>query len=302
MTTRNHRYARPALWAAACLVLATAGCEDGADDALPDVVVRCDACHDAAALGTAVEGAGLAPRDWAASRGEGLVRVDPLFPEPGLWWATPWTKRGSHDPVALADCAGCHPTDADGIGHGIRTFRYPDSVFAGGTDCAGPCHGWVPGNATATGFAPAEGTPPSWTGSLRPGALLAAADNGHARLWRDGARPADPDRFGYGAFNPGCGGCHQVATEDHGHVPGCIDCHRFGRMRGPLHAVHVTAIADAVDAIDPELGGSGGTFCDYCHADAESPGPRARAACYNCHLSGHQPLDETGIPHFWQPE
>lgn len=302
MTTSSARPWRLPVAVTTFLALAMPGCDD-ATDAPPEVVTRCGACHDVAALGAAAaDDAGLAARDWAAAHGEGLVRVDPLFPEPGLWWATPWPRRGSHDPAALADCAGCHPMDADGIGHGIRTFRFPETVFAGGTDCAAACHAWLPDQASTTGFAPAGGVPPSWSGSPRPGALLAAADTAHSRLWREGARPSDPDRFGYGAFNPGCGGCHQVATEDHGHVPGCVDCHRFGGSRGPLHALHVAAIAGAADRIDPGLGASGGAFCDYCHADAATPGSRARATCYNCHLSGHQPVDASGIPHFWQPE
>jgi len=299
MTTCNPRLRRFACLALLGIGLATPGC-GGDAEALPEGVTRCDACHDLAELGTAVADASLAPGDWAAVHADGVVRVDPMFPEPGLWWAVPWIGRGHHDANALADCAGCHPVDAGGFGHGVRTFPALDAVFAGGTDCAGTCHAWLPATATAVGFDPAEGDAPTWTGSLRPRALLEGADNAHSRLWREGARPADPDAFGYGAFNPGCGGCHQVATEDHGHVTGCLDCHRFGGPGGRLHGLHADAIADGVDAIDPGLAASGGSRCDYCHADGDSPGPRARAACYGCHLSGHQPLDADGMPHFWR--
>jgi hypothetical protein len=35
--------------------------------------------------------------------------------------------------------------------------------------------------------------------------------------------------------------------------------------------------------------------CGYCHAPSEL----FRAACYNCHLSGHQPFNDNGLPHYW---
>jgi hypothetical protein len=289
--------------AAACPgVAGILGCESagGSGPDIHEVVTQCSACHDIQALGTPLDSTFQAPRDWMALHGEGLVRVDPLFPEPGLWWNVPWPKRGYHDEGALADCSGCHPVSDDGFGHGIRTFRFPEMVFTGGMDCASSCHEWLPAQAAVDGFEPSSGTAPRYEGSMRPGDLLAAGGNAHSDLWVDGAIPARPESFGYGSFNAGCGGCHQIATEDHGHVTTCRDCHRFGGSNGPLHILHVAAIASRADRIDPELAATGSTFCAYCHADGDEPGTRASRVCYNCHLSGHQPLDQTGRPHFWQ--
>ncbi|MBP7126894.1 hypothetical protein KBD49_11080 [Myxococcota bacterium] len=297
-----HRPSATAFLALLPWLVAVPGCGGSGvgEEPLPEVVTRCGACHDLDALGRPAEGSSAAAGDWLANRGEGLVRVDPLFPEPGSWWDTPWPKRGVHDAKALADCSGCHPVSGDGIGHGIRTFRSPGTVFAPGLDCAGACHGWLPAQAEASGFRPAAGEAPRYRGSLRPGDLLAGADNAHARLFGEGARPSRPDESGYGSFRPGCGGCHQVATEDHGHVPTCLACHRFGGPGGRLHRLHQAAIEANVAAVDPALVEEGGDPCAYCHAPEAGTTARSRRACHNCHLSGHQPLDAQGRAHFWR--
>lgn len=298
--TRSRRFA--AGTSLALLLWGVAGCGGSGEgtDSLPEVVTRCDACHDLEALGRPVAGASAAPRDWLASQGEGMVRVDPLFPEPGSWWDLSWSRRGFHDLETGRDCTGCHPVSEDGIGHGVRTFRFPDTVFRGGFDCAEACHGWLPAVAEASGFPSLSGDAPRYRGSLRPGVLLATADNAHGRIWREGARPSRLDESGYGSFRPGCGGCHQVATEDHGHVPTCLSCHRFGGPGGRLHRLHRDVIDANAAVVDPGLVEEGGDPCAYCHAPDAGLGARSRRTCYNCHLSGHQPLDAAGRAHFWQ--
>jgi hypothetical protein len=169
----------------------------------------------------------------------------------------------------------------------------------GGQACAtAQCHPWLGAATTATGFADASGKPRDWTGSLRPADLLAASTGAHHDLWLAGGRPQNPDAIGFLAFRPGCGACHTLGSDAHGQVPGCLDCHRFGGAQGPLHQAHVKAISAGQATNDPE-GAKQGLLCEYCHAAESGITPLGRAACYNCHLSGHQPLDDQGQARFW---
>lgn len=264
---------------------------------IPALIKECEACHDATALATAGAGAGKAPGAWAAMAAEGLVRVDPLFPEPGTWWGTPWPRRGVHGSAGA--CGSCHPLAADGTGHGLRLYPSPQKAFAGATDCAPACHGWVDTGSEVAGF-PGAADVPTVTGSLRPGALLAGGTNAHSQLWRLGARPAQQADFRISAFGPGCGGCHNLMAEDHGAALGCLDCHDFRSDSSATHTAHVAAIADNQARFDPQGASAGVTACDYCHAGgATGPTDRSRQACHNCHLSGHAPVGADGLPQFW---
>jgi hypothetical protein len=49
---------------------------------------------------------------------------------------------------------------------------------------------------------------------------------------------------------------------------------------------------------DVDMAAMGAGPCAYCHTELE-PSPRSSAACYNCHLSGHQPMNAEGQAHFW---
>ena len=117
----------------AAIVLCAWGCgdagegdRDAADDVpdadeMPSLVRECAACHDLAALAQATAGAGMSPWAFAGQAAEGLVRVDPLFPEPGTWWGVPWPRRGRHG--GGGSCDACHPVQADGTGHGLRVYQ-----------------------------------------------------------------------------------------------------------------------------------------------------------------------------------
>jgi hypothetical protein len=119
----------------------------------------------------------------------------------------------------------------------------------------------------------------------------------HAILWREGAR-AEGLRFA--AFRPGCGGCHNARAEAHGALLTCLDCHTLGGPDGALHEAHVAAIDAGQEQADPDGAAAGVSACGYCHdADDDVPLERWRRGCHGCHLSGHQPQDATGRPHFW---
>ena len=276
-----------------------AGAADGAgpDVPRPPLLATCESCHDLDALATPAEGAALSPREWATLAGDGLVRREPAIPEPGIHLTLPWPRRGTHVPGSPGGCAPCHPVDALGIGHGIRAYPQPELAFAPGTSCAGGCHYWLPGPVTLHGFEGAQGMLTLQV-SMRPEALLNGAHNAHADLWRQGAHPPAAAGLRVGIFNPGCGGCHNLASESHGAVLGCLDCHDFEGKTGTLHTAHVALIEDHMEDNDVDMAAMGAGPCGYCHTDIE-PSPRAAAACYNCHLSAHQPLDDAGQAQFW---
>jgi hypothetical protein len=286
----------------ALVVLASAILSGCVEDEAAAPSIACDTvmCHDLAQLTRPVSGADVSPREWALHAAEGLTDRPAfiLLDRPIFGFTFP--RRGHHVSQSLAECAACHPLSTEGIRHGIR--QYPrsvrDWVFQRSTDCAGACHTWLPVQGTASGPAPATGDALRYQGSLRPSALLAQVDGAHARIYREGYVPENgATSISFAQLRPGCGGCHNAQNENHGSLSQCLDCHRFGGQSGPRHEAHVQAILDRRAQNDP--GNADLSACDYCHGFAETPTPLKNAACYNCHLSGHQPLDASGKPHFW---
>jgi hypothetical protein len=276
--------------------------DSGFDLPLPQLDRTCSHCHNVNELSTVHPGEGLGPRDLTGLYGDGLVRADAAFPTAGTVFRYVWPERGRHGEKQLEPdgCGLCHPVDEDGIGHGVR--QYPPAVqdlaFApGGKSCASQCHSWLPADALVGGFERADGSVSMYEGTLRPGELLIAVDNAHSRLWKEGSRPEHaPTKIA--SFNPGCGGCHNAQTEAHGNVPTCLDCHKMsGDLGEPFHTI---AILD-IEMFGPELAPamSQHSSCGWCHPGDDAPPTLSNAACYNCHLSAHQIMDETGQPHFW---
>jgi len=258
------------------------GVGDGDDLPAPPLLVRaCEACHDLEALTGSPAGSAGDPRDWLAKAGQGLVRDEPAIPEPDVRFSTPWPKRGRHDPDPSGEaCGACHPVNDQGQGHDLRGYPMPDRAFLAGQGCAEGCHAWLAAD------------PP-----LQPLGLLQQVDTAHARLWREGAR-VDGQRLT--VILPGCGGCHNARAEAHGALLTCLDCHTLGGPDGSLHQAHVVAVEAGQEVADPQGAAAGVTACGYCHdADDGVPLERWRRGCHGCHLSGHQPLDVTGRPHFW---
>ena len=265
---------------------------------LPALSLDCSECHDLGALTVAAGDEAAGPREWMTLAGVGLVRLSPVIPVPGVKLTLPWARRGRHDSTELGTCGACHPIREDGVGHGIRAYPSAAAVFSSGVSCASSCHEWLGTAVVASGFEGSDGATRTYEGSMRPVDLLQSADNAHSAIWREGAR-ADGDHFRINAFNPGCGGCHNLSDESHGAVLGCLDCHDFGGENGELHTTHVAVIADHAESNDVEAVANGMSFCTYCHTPDDTPAPRSSAACYNCHLSGHQPLDASAQAHFW---
>jgi hypothetical protein len=119
----------------------------------------------------------------------------------------------------------------------------------------------------------------------------------HTQVWQQGYRAA-AGAMKIGVLNAGCGACHHAQSEKHGEVPNCLTCHPFGGSQGEAHKAHLDRITAHADDIDPKRPAQMSP-CAYCHYESDTAASRSNAACYNCHLSGHQPLDGTGKAHFW---
>jgi len=192
----------------------------------------------------------------------------------------------------------CHPVDENGIGHGVRAYPESarDTAFVGGESCAGECHGWLANPVEVTGFEEWGGFS-TFDGHLDPEDLLAGADNAHSELWKVGFVPENME-MKISSFNAGCGGCHNVKSEAHGATVTCTDCHAMASDENvELHNAHVSYIAAHVLTLANELADV--PACAFCHREDGAPEAVSNAACYNCHLSGHQPLNAEGSPHFW---
>lgn len=264
---------------------------------LPALDVACASCHDLEVLGQKAADSDGAWSSWLVAAGQGLVRVDPAIPAPGTHLGLSWPRRGNHPSSALAAgaCHGCHPVDDQGIGHGVRA--YPEAAakaaFAGGESCGPGCHEWLGSGIVAAPFGDGG---PVWQGSADPADLLAAGDNAHTALWQDGyAGNGKGLSLKIGQFRPGCGGCHNLAEESHGAMLSCLHCHRMTGGDGKSHSQHIAIINAQKDQVNPDGPDSA---CAYCHMEDGSQDV-GKAACYNCHLSGHQPLAPAGGAHFW---
>ncbi|MFH2009294.1 MAG: hypothetical protein ABI333_22075 [bacterium] len=276
----------PLLGAAAC-----------SDPLTPQKVPDCMECHDLASLTAPVSSEPL--REWTGLQGRGLVRRPVMIQTDAEAFEAPLPRRGNHTEMAAAYCVACHPVSEQGIRHGLRIYprEARGRVFGSATDCAASCHGWLPVDAISTGFTPASGAPPEYSGSLRPHALLTGADNAHAVIYREGFVRDGGFTLLISRLKSGCGGCHNVRNEFHGTINSCVQCHRFGDTSGRLHTTHLDAIESGRDAND--LDHAAEVPCSYCHGFGPVESDLKNAACYSCHLSGHQPLNDAGQAHFW---
>ena len=330
------RRIRLGLLGVVCLTLASAACDgdgngqagadstldgpsedtaiDGTGDLEPDEAVdmapvvletACDICHEIPTLSERRDPDDLAPGDWIGAHGEGLVRYAPSLPvDAALHFEIRWPRRGSHL-TAEDGCFDCHPVYADGRGHSVHQYPTDGLELAhqpGGTDCAEECHLWLGESHHASGFPDASGATVVTDVSGRPADLLEGADNGHARIWRDGYQGEESGASQFVKLLPsGCGGCHNLGSERHGGIATCSDCHKFESLDAELHINHVAAVSAGQASNDPS--NPTRSPCLYCHnfneIDASEPDTVYRGACYNCHLSGHQPVNADGEAHFW---
>ena len=266
------------------------------EQSLPELNSECESCHDLNELYETHSDEAKGAKQWMIDHGTGLVRAIPAMPTSQTLLAIPWVRRGRH-PQPSPGCEGCHPVDDKGFGHGVKSYSEGarNKAFAGGTSCSASCHDWLSTSITEAGFEDSDGNTPLYEGSGRPVDLLNGVTGSHQNLWKNGLR-TDSETLRISGFNPGCGGCHHTQAEDHSEVSNCLTCHKFGDLDSAIHLSHTVAISENIDRIDPNRPDM--TECAYCHYEEGAPS-RGKAGCYNCHLSGHQPLNEQGKPHFW---
>lgn len=266
--------------------------------------ISCYNCHDPYQISVVRSNEVLGIKKWMQSGGEGLVRIPSFNPPPFFMDMLVWPKRGRHlFDLNTNDCAACHPIYNNVENH--SNSEYPPMakrlLYRGGISCASGCHKWLSNNVHSKGFLSASGTTPEYKGTLDPYTLLTSVRTAHTKIFLEGFRITQDDptlniRF----LNPGCGGCHNYDASMHGHIATCTDCHNFDPSgSSSLHQQHISIISATRAQIDPS--DSNLPACVYCHgfSDTTTNYALSNAVCYNCHLSGHQPVGADGTPQFW---
>ena len=266
--------------------------------------VDCYNCHDAYVLTVSRSDESLGVKEWLQAGGQGLVMVPAYNPPPLFMYVLEWPSRGRHVfDLDTGDCAQCHPIYNNVENH--SNSMYPPEVqrllYLGGADCASNCHAWLDSRVGSKGFVSDTGTTPTYSGTLDPYTLLTDVKNAHSNIFLYGFRITqdDPD-LDMRSLNAGCGGCHNWDGPRHGHIADCTDCHVFDpTLTSGVHQKHIDMINATRARIDP--GDAGMPACAYCHgfSDTTANHVLSDAACYNCHLSGHQPMGADGMPQFW---
>ena len=242
----------------ACVLLVVAGPGCGSEINTQVDTSECFYCHSESQLEETLPSALSSPAEHMSVYGSG-VRVSPSYdPTEKYSWGFEWIKRGYHDEEALKSCSPCHNT-LDETKHG--GFFYPvyshDEMYVA-ENCAGSCHRWL------------------YLTPWEPQILLMEDGNPHGVLYRRGYK-GESRRIKLSEIKPGCGGCHSVLYNRHGSVPECLTCHNFYYEGGESdpHSAHLARL------------GNNESSCGWCHGGYGDP--RYRAACYNCHESGHNP-------------
>lgn len=244
----------------------------------------CLGCHTQSEL---LAGNTLTQRDQMLAAGAGIPMTGPsgVF---GLSLGSPlktfWVRRGSHSPDDLGRCSSCHPK------HPSFSYPFKETGSAPAADCASSCHTWL-GDVMGTGFVNSSGKTGSFSGSIRPADLLSRGKTGHSTVWKEGYGVSLPRNYlKVVNLKPGCTGCHNAFSQGHGTIPRCTECHNFSRG---FHDIHIGTIQSQRGSGDPAHVTM--RVCGYCHPAASSQ-VFANAACYACHLSGHDPSTPYWVP------
>lgn len=249
----------------------------------------CQTCHDTSELTVILSNEDKGVHEWMQLKGEGLTISAPFTPSPNDYYLLNFPKRGRHSNIDLLDCTLCH-LPLNGVEDHAKIL-YPDE---GCTSDKG-CHIWLKNNVTSVGFTNAEGNTAIYQGSMRAYDLLTQGDNAHSLIFTQGYRQeSSVGDIAVRGINPGCKGCHNIIRSGHGEVPLCLDCHNFKERS---HNIHISAINITVEFNDPKHADV--DSCAYCHGFTPTDDNLYKPACYNCHLSGHQPLGNDGQAQFW---
>lgn len=178
-------------------------------------------------------------------------------------------------------------------------------------NCAVSCHLWVKTGAEVTeedGFTNASGIKSlsQYNGPISPAELLEDGakvtnilGNKHSSIYHG----EESGKSG------GCAGfCHGGSSKPHGTIVNCASssCHTFENLHG-VHIPVVTALQPISDPASLANENQRQVVCQYCHdvppiigsyTTSEFPKNSVyKGSCWNCHLSGHEPV----IPYFTNP-
>ena len=266
--------------------------------------VSCYDCHDTYQITEARSNESSGIKEWMQAGGTGLVMIPAYNPPPLFMYELEWPARGRHIfDLNTGDCAQCHPLYNNVENH--SNSEYPPQakslLYMNGVNCASTCHTWLENDIISAGFSSSTGDTPTYTGTLDPYTLLTSVQTAHTKIFLYGFRISQDDpALNIRALNPGCGSCHNWDGPRHGHIAQCTDCHNFDPSNSSsLHQSHIAVISAAQSQIDPS--DSGLPACAYCHgfSDTTTSHTLSNPVCYNCHLSGHQPVGADGMPQFW---
>ena len=266
--------------------------------------VSCYDCHDPYLISMSRSNEALGIKEWMQTGSHGLVMIQPYSPPPLYLFIIEWPLRGRHPfDLNTNDCAQCHPIYNNIENH--SNSEYPAQaqryLYSGGINCAGNCHAWLEGDVQSTGFSSSTGTTPTYYGTLDPYTLLTSVQTAHTGIYLSGFRiTQDNPDLAIRHLSAGCGGCHNWDGPRHGHIAECTDCHVFDpSVSNGLHQSHINIIGATQARIDPAHATL--PVCAYCHGFSDTTTNRtlSNASCYNCHLSGHQPMGADGMPQFW---
>ncbi len=217
----------------------------------------CFYCHSSADLTETFPTASSSPQEHMLFYGSGVESGPSYDPTATASFTIEWIKRGYHDEESLRDCSPCHNTLEDNEHGGFFYPAYSREQFYSPAGCANACHKWL------------------YCTSWDPAVLLSESGNPHGDLFRRGYE-GNTRSIMLAEIKPGCGGCHSVAEVRHGAIPGCLDCHDFYTgSNTDEHSLHLERLADD------------NSPCTWCHGGYG--GTKYKAACYNCHESGHNP-------------
>lgn len=265
------------------------------------VGVDCFQCHNRETLIEARGDDADGPREWMLASSEGLRASTSPFTGQSEFLLE-WPRRGRHPEFTLESdtCFSCHPVDEAGLNHSLDAYPAGTTTQVG--DCAAACHLWIPENLASAGPGSGDGAI-SYSGPSRPHEMLTRVRTAHTSVYEEGylSERGIATDVKVRSVRAGCAGCHSMNDPRHGAIATCTDCHSLSTQNptaygssGGLHGLHLLYVKSSKDRL-----GLGGTDdCAFCHSFQKDE-PLPKASCYNCHLSGHQPVNAEGKAHFW---
>jgi len=257
--------------------------------------IDCTACHDSASL-LGQSDAALIPPAENIKRAHGGLRLDGAT----NGFKLIWPHRGTHSASDVFDppksCRSCHLISSEWIAHLPAMYPHETEDGMPGADCANACHTWLPSDQQTLIYDVHKRQYRILNYPGQPAAMLKGIESAHTNVWLNGYSWPGEIRspIKLARIVPGCQGCHNMGSSEHGAITTCTDCHQFLNSKSAvnLHRRHLEVLSEGIKKPFPSLKSRSDARCGFCHDFKEAPNDckvNAAAACYNCHLSGHAP-------------